>query len=167
MLGFTPAQEKQIREYIRNQQLIYAIKLYREVTGVGLAEAKAAVEAIARGEAVNVPTSTPQVPVNGSLAESQIKELLAKRNKIEAIKVYRTVYRVGLKEAKDAVDQIEASMRGNGNFTSTPSATSSYEPVMSNNPFDDDDTSGRVRLIITVAVLMFILGGAVVFFLMR
>ena len=35
-------------EAIRNDQLIVAIKLYREHTGVGLKEAKDAVEALAR-----------------------------------------------------------------------------------------------------------------------
>jgi ribosomal protein L7/L12 len=38
--------------------------------------------------------------------DSKIVELVKQGNKIEAIKVYRAMYNVGLKEAKDAVDQL-------------------------------------------------------------
>lgn len=38
--------------------------------------------------------------------DSKIIELVKQGNKIEAIKVYRAMYNVGLKEAKDAVDQL-------------------------------------------------------------
>ena len=53
MSNLPPDRERQIREFINADQLIYAIKLYREVTGVGLAQAKSAVEAMARGESVS------------------------------------------------------------------------------------------------------------------
>lgn len=45
-----------------------------------------------------------------SLANPKIMELLKKGNKIGAIKVYREVYNVGLAEAKDAVEKIEAGI---------------------------------------------------------
>ena len=38
--------------------------------------------------------------------DSKIIELVKQGNKIEAVKVYRAMYNVGLKEAKDAVDQL-------------------------------------------------------------
>ena len=44
-------------------------------------------------------------------ADPDILDLLAKGNKIEAIKIYRERYRPpGLKEAKDAVEEIERRM---------------------------------------------------------
>lgn len=45
-------------------------------------------------------------------ADPDILDLIARGNKIEAIKVYRERYRPpGLKEAKDAVEEIERRMR--------------------------------------------------------
>ena len=45
-------------------------------------------------------------------ADPDILDLIAKGNKIGAIKVYRERYRPpGLKEAKDAVEEIERRMR--------------------------------------------------------
>lgn len=45
--------------------------------------------------------ATPQEP-------NAIRELLLQGRKIDAIKAYRADYNVGLKEAKDAIDAIEA-----------------------------------------------------------
>lgn len=41
-----------------------------------------------------------------------IREALLSGNKINAIKIYRSIYGVGLKEAKDAVDAMERNLRG-------------------------------------------------------
>ncbi len=80
---------------------IEAIKRYREATGIGLAEAKATVEALEQGQAL--PTKQP---VDSSL-EMEIVSLLEGGRKIEAIKRYREATGVGLKEAKDAVEALE------------------------------------------------------------
>ena len=45
-----------------------------------------------------------------SLVSPRIIEFLKKGNKIEAIKVYREIHNVGLAEAKNAVDGIEARL---------------------------------------------------------
>ena len=42
-----PRIPRSSNDYLRKGKLIHAIKVYREVTGVSLAEAKAAVEAMA------------------------------------------------------------------------------------------------------------------------
>lgn len=50
--------------------------------------------------------------VEGDQAEavnSKVRALLLQGNKIEAIKVYREIYKVGLAEAKHAVDAMEQS----------------------------------------------------------
>jgi len=43
---------------------------------------------------------------NAQAIDPRIIDLVKQGNKIEAIKIYREVYNVGLKEAKDAVDQL-------------------------------------------------------------
>jgi ribosomal protein L7/L12 len=42
---------------------------------------------------------------------SAIREALLSGNKIKAIKLYRTLHNVGLKEGKDAIDTMEENLR--------------------------------------------------------
>jgi len=150
--SLSPDQVQKIHEYIHNQQLIHAIKLYREVTGVGLAEAKEAIEAMARGEAVKPPSG--RMDYDNPILEAKIQSLLANRQKIEAVKIYREEYGIGLKEAKDAVDKIEASM-------SMP-----YESAVGSDPFADNDGGGKRVVILLAAVIALVVCGAGVFFLL-
>lgn len=76
---------------------IPAIKFYREQTGVGLAEAKAAVEAIEAGRAISCSTGASDEP---------LLRLLRAGRKIEAIKAHREQTGKGLKESKDYVDAL-------------------------------------------------------------
>jgi ribosomal protein L7/L12 len=102
-----------VRSQIERGNKIAAIKLYRERTGLGLKEAKDAVEIIARGGEPPVAAmarAMHNVPASVDLAA--IQDLLRAGNKIEAIKQYRTVTGLGLKEAKDAVDAIAVSTPG-------------------------------------------------------
>jgi ribosomal protein L7/L12 len=94
--------ESEIRSLLTQGQKIAAIKLYRERTGVGLAEAKNAVERIERGEGL------PDNKVAATAPEQQILQLLAAGKKIAAIKLYREQTHVGLKEAKEAVEALAA-----------------------------------------------------------
>lgn len=84
---------------LRQGNKIQAIKIVRELTGLGLAEAKEAVE---RGEyAAPAPggasASDGKLPLEALMA-------LKKGDKIGAIKIVRTAFGLGLKEAKDRVD---------------------------------------------------------------
>ena len=159
MSGLTPDQVRKIQEYIRNQQLIHAIKLYREATGVGLAEAKSAVEAMTRDEAVEPPSGT--MDYDNPVLEEKIRSLLARNQKINAVKIYREEYGVGLKEAKDAVDRIQVSMRSGSSSMNLP-----YEPAISADPFADDERPGGRRLVMLVAAVAIILCGLGIFFLL-
>lgn len=47
---------------------------------------------------------------NSSTVDPRLIEYLKKGNKIEAIKLYREIYDVGLAEAKNAVEEIEKSL---------------------------------------------------------
>ena len=55
--------------------------------------------------AVSLPGQGP-TPAWPDAATAEIQRLVQAGNKIAAIKVYRQQYRVGLKEAKDAVDRM-------------------------------------------------------------
>jgi ribosomal protein L7/L12 len=90
---------------VADGQKIEAIKLYRDITGAGLKEAKDAVEALERGDAP-VPRS---IPSSGDDAE--ILELVRAGQKIRAIKLYRDKTGAGLADAKNAV---EAMARAHG-----------------------------------------------------
>ena len=157
MPSLSPDQVQQIHEYIHNQQLIHAIKLYREATGVGLAEAKAAVEDMARGEAVKPPAGS--VDYDNPILDAKIKSLLSRGQKIDAIKIYREEYGVGLKEAKDVVDRIEMSMKRSGSSMNMP-----YESAIGSDPFAERPSGSRVILL--VAAVSILLCGIGVFLLM-
>lgn len=93
--------EEALHALLRNGQKIEAVKLYRERTGVGLAEAKEAVEALLRGEEI-----TPPVRQTSEPSEQDVLELLRAGKKIDAIKLYREQTGSGLAEAKQAVEQL-------------------------------------------------------------
>ena len=97
-------------QLLRAGRKIEAIKRYRELTGVGLKEAKDAVDAMQSGRSASLPPKSSLLrQVNDSEIEAQIRS----GHLIDAIKLYREKTGVGLKEAKDAVeawrDRIRAS----------------------------------------------------------
>jgi ribosomal protein L7/L12 len=98
----SPGTGGDIATWLRQGRKIEAIKLYRAQTGVGLAEAKAAVEAMERG--APLPPG-PDAPAPEGI-DGRLWELLKKGQKIEAIKLYRDETGVGLAEAKAAVEAI-------------------------------------------------------------
>ena len=97
--------QEEVVSLLEQGQKIGAIKLYRERTGVGLKEAKDAVEAIQRSQVV---PSGSGIDRN---FEDEVVSLLEQGQKIGAIKLYRERTGVGLKEAKDAVEVL-AERRG-------------------------------------------------------
>jgi ribosomal protein L7/L12 len=105
----TPSLQKlldDIKAEIASGNMIAAIKLYREATGTGLAEAKQAVELIAAGK----PPPSGAAPSPSADAMQEVSALIVAGRKIEAIKVYRKAVGVDLKDAKDAVDALEAKI---------------------------------------------------------
>jgi ribosomal protein L7/L12 len=91
----------ELQELLRAGNKIAAVKLYRERTGAGLADAKAAVDAIERGEPATADQRQAS-PRNDF--ERQLEQLLRGGNMIAAIKLYRERTGKGLKESKDAVE---------------------------------------------------------------
>ena len=96
--SLTPAQRAAIRAALAAGEKIEAIKLLREATGLGLAEAKDAVERMER-EPGEGATPSPAVPPT-------VRAALMAGNKIEAIRLYREAMGGGLKDAKEAVERI-------------------------------------------------------------
>ncbi len=106
-----PAQIAKIQEISRlahQGEKIEAIKLYREVFDVGLKEAKDAVEQIERGQPVTI-IQTPQTPVDTDQLADELEQLVSQGDKVEAVKRYRQVFQVGLKQAKEAVDNLQST----------------------------------------------------------
>lgn len=147
-----PFQE--VRDLARSGLKIDAIRVYREMTGTGLKEAKEAVEALAAGQAVPVAaTLISQAPENQRFENSaemvdEVKRLLRQDKKIAAVKVYREYFEVGLAEAKTAVDQIETELKFSA-APVTPSAPETpvqpAEPTISANPFDAPAKPSNMR----------------------
>ena len=98
--------ESELKSLLAEGRKIEAIKLYRDHTDAGLKEAKDVIEALERGGDLPAPERR-----SFSNAEEEIVFLLEQGRKIEAIKLYREQTGTGLKEAKEAVEDI-ARRRG-------------------------------------------------------
>lgn len=112
----TPGAELPMTERIQSEiaagRMISAIKLYREATGAGLKEAKDAVERIRDGGAMPQLPDPHTHPVHEGSLEEQVVALLAQGKKIEAIKLTREWIHIGLKDAKDYVEDFERMGHG-------------------------------------------------------
>lgn len=85
---------------------IDAIKLLRTSRGMGLKEAKDAVDAYRHGDPDPLPPKTPATSLPDDVALA-----LQRGNKIEAIRLLRERTGLGLKEAKDAVEALPRNSR--------------------------------------------------------
>jgi ribosomal protein L7/L12 len=119
-----------VLEKMRAGNKIDAIKLYREYTGAGLADAKEAVEKIDEGISLEALqsrfSSASNIPIPATIQPQRVKwiqEALFKGDKIEAIKLYRDGTNLGLKESKEAVEKLELELRKAApeRFTAKPS----------------------------------------------
>ena len=160
MSGLTPDQVQKIHQLLHAKQIIQAIRLYREATGVGLAEAKQAVEEMALVEVTKPPSGVRSY--DDPVMESKIRSLLAKGKKIDAVKIYREEYGIGLNEAKNAVERIEATMPRD------PATARPYESAIGRDPFaDDDGTKRRWVVVVAAVVALGICGLAVLIFMLN
>lgn len=141
---------KEVLHLARAGRKIEAIKIYRETFNVGLAEAKEAVENLAGGKPVNAmymrsfTTSTTHNADGSNLSE--IRAEIARGNKINAIKLYREKFGVGLAEAKAAVERLETHKLGRQNTLN----------------FDNQavaKTAKTVGALTVIAILLAVLGG--------
>jgi ribosomal protein L7/L12 len=99
-----------VLDALHRGKTIEAIKRLRDATGLGLKEAKDAVEAYNAGKVVEVPrqrtsTTMPDGPQGG--LPDDVQAALQRGQKIEAIKLLRQHTGLRLKETKDMVDDFE------------------------------------------------------------
>lgn len=91
-------------------QKIEAIRLLREATGMGLAEARDAVEAAARGTPLPPPSVLMRrqapAPVLAAELPDDVRAAASAGDRIGAIKRLRERTGLGLKEAKDELDRL-------------------------------------------------------------
>ena len=107
-----------IRAELAAGRKIAAIKLYREATGTGLAEAKQAVEELEAGHAHR----TPEISSASNDDIEQIQAAVFAGEKIKAIKLYRAATGEYLKDSKAFIDALEDELRRTepGKFTAPP-----------------------------------------------
>jgi ribosomal protein L7/L12 len=108
--GLAGEEKQEIMVLLGRGEKIAAIKRYREMTGLGLKEAK---EWIDRLEDSATPPPVPEGPPPISEGEwtNEVIELLRRNEKIHAIKLFRERTGLGLKEAKEKVDKLELALR--------------------------------------------------------
>jgi ribosomal protein L7/L12 len=100
--------QRDVVDALRRGMKIEAIKLYREGTGVGLAEAKSFVEALE--DSLKTGELPPPAPTGEEL-EDELTEHLRGGNLIGAIKRHREATGSGLVESKRAMESL-ASRKG-------------------------------------------------------
>jgi ribosomal protein L7/L12 len=144
-----PAALAEIRGALSAGNKIAAIKLYREATGLGLKAAKDAVEALAAGRPLTPAMAQPAAAASG---QQTVLALLASGRKIEAIRVYREATGLGLKDAKDAVEALEARAAAMG----------ALRPIVERPP-----RRGGAVLLVIALILGAVASGLVAFFLGR
>jgi ribosomal protein L7/L12 len=94
--------QARLTELVAQGNKMQAIKDLRVATGLGLKEAKDAVDAVAAGHDISaVLLPCPDVPAT---TEERARKLIAQGRRIQAIKLIREETGLGLKEAKDVAD---------------------------------------------------------------
>ena len=160
--GVQPVQETastsslaEIRQLAESGNLIEAIKRYREIYNVGLAEAKEAVEALQAGRVIETSERVVVSPASEDVARlhEEIVQLLKAGKKLEALKRYREFYDVSLARAESAVGQLETGQ------TTSPEAEF---PAQEAQP---DKTARRLGWLL-VAILLFV-GGIIALILVQ
>jgi ribosomal protein L7/L12 len=99
--------EHEVIRLLEQRKKIQAIKVVRQHSGLGLAEAKFVVEEVERTGQLRLPE--PGHPPTASVDEDVLdsaRRLKTEGKAIEAIKLIRQHTRLGLKEAKDVYDTL-------------------------------------------------------------
>ena len=101
-------QHPDIQSEIEANRKINAIKLYREMTGQGLKEAKEAIEyAMEQG----IPKKGKQSDLPSGMSDAGIRDLIAEGKIEEAIEIYRQFAGVDKFSAEEAIKDIQRDMR--------------------------------------------------------
>jgi|CXWL01.1.fsa_nt_gi ribosomal protein L7/L12 len=96
-----PASPEEVKRLIDAGEFVEALKQYRQLTGLGLYEAKQAVDRMRISGAWEAPAAS--APVAG---DDDVAALVRENKLIEAIKLYQSKHGVDLTTAKQAVDKL-------------------------------------------------------------
>lgn len=105
--ALSPAESAEIDALVAGDRRIAAIKRLRELQSLSLQEAKDAIDGWVPGTAWNADAAASAPRPTDALSpasRAEIAALIADGQKISAIKRYREETGVGLKQAKDAVE---------------------------------------------------------------
>lgn len=97
------ALRAEVRRLVATGHKLDAIKLYRKVTGAGLAETKTAIESD-----FTIVHPAPALSSSPEAFEQELLQRISQEGLLPAIKWVRGQTQMGLKESKDFVDQIAA-----------------------------------------------------------
>jgi ribosomal protein L7/L12 len=97
-----------VRDLLEEGRKDEAVELYAQFAGVDSYTARDAVEQIEREMRLG---DAPGKAGLSAADEAEVRNLLAGGNKIAAVKRYRELTRLGLKEAKDAVEDMARGMK--------------------------------------------------------
>jgi len=111
----TGSFDERLQKLIDQWRIIEAVKLVRETRNIGLKEAKDYINNFMRAEETeeNTPSegiifeSSEDDELSPEELDGKVFELLIKKKKIEAVKLVKENMNIGLKEAKDYVEEIE------------------------------------------------------------
>jgi ribosomal protein L7/L12 len=106
------ATDAEVLEHLENHRKINAIKRYRELTGVGLKEAKDAVDYLERNPDAVIEKRTSRLSTesagstSGTPFDSGIRDLIRQNKSHEALKVYQEFTGASLSEAAVEIERL-------------------------------------------------------------
>jgi ribosomal protein L7/L12 len=105
----TAANDAEFLNHLENNRKINAIKRYRELTGIGLKEAKDSVEYFQKNPEALLNKRTNRLnseTASGTPFDAGIRELIKQNKSHEAIKVYQEFTGAGLSEAAVEIERL-------------------------------------------------------------
>ena len=96
----------EVLQLLTEDRKIEAIKRYREGTGLGLAEAKQAVEALERGLRPERAHLNQPLPATPEKLMAEVLQLVRDKHYLLAVKRYRDATGSSLKESREAIDKL-------------------------------------------------------------
>jgi ribosomal protein L7/L12 len=123
-----PAAERELRELVARGQKIDAIKRARELTGLGLKEAKEYVESLPLAPTVVDAATMAAAQPDEREVEREARALLESGNTIAAVKRVRELTGWGLKEAREYVQSLSPTQPGSAPLP-IDAATRSRDPA--------------------------------------
>jgi ribosomal protein L7/L12 len=99
--------ERRLRELLVQRQKVQAVQLLRDHTGADLRDAKDAVDRMDVGQPLWLPGRESAASLDLPAADlDRVRALKRQGRQIEAIRAYREMTGLSVKEAKDAVDSL-------------------------------------------------------------